>query len=303
MITETQGNLLDLLEVALRQYNGFFRSGRMGKVKMAIRHPIKSLIRKLESLTLKQRFPFLVGAKTFFGCSIKVFGYSYQKDLWFCGLLGRPSDIRLTKYIIKNLTSRDIFFDVGAHHGFYSLLAHKIMGGAGQIHTFEPSPFHFNVLLKNVCCDSIFLNKTALAGSDGQIIFYDVKNGAGSSIMRPAGRGARIHMTTVLSTTLDRYCSSHKIKPSFLKIDIEGCEFEMLKGGKETLAAYKPDIAMEVLGRPYDYTNHLEAIAFLRENGYALFRINDDGNPEPISDIVPDRDIPFCSDNFIFKVP
>jgi FkbM family methyltransferase len=195
-----------------------------------------------------------------------------------------------------------VFFDIGAHHGYYALLARKIMGQSAPIHAFEPSPFHFKILASNTSCQNIILNKFALFSSDGPLAFHDMATGAGSSIInRLLAREIKMRTVTVASTTLDHYCFSHNIYPSFLKIDIESSEFEMLKGGKETLTACKPIIAMEVLGKPYDYANHLRAIAFLKENGYMPFAINDNGDLEPLSDIVPDRDIPFCSDNYIFK--
>src|ERR1043165_1048267 len=55
----------------------------------------------------------------------------------------------LTQYLLDLLKPGMVFFDVGAHFGYYSLLASRLVGGEGAVHAFEPTPSTFDVLRRN----------------------------------------------------------------------------------------------------------------------------------------------------------
>lgn len=184
------------------------------------------------------------------------------------------------------------------------------MDCAGTIHAFEPSPFHFKVLLKNANYPGIFLNKIALSSKSGSLVFYEIKKGSGSTTTDKFLKGSsyynyckeeRFEKIEVLSNTLDNYCQSRGIYPSFLKIDTEGSEYDMLLGAGDVISKCKPLIAMEVWRNPNDYSNHLKAIDFLKGRGYKSYRINDEGGLEQVAEIAPNRDISRGADNFVFK--
>ena len=50
----------------------------------------------------------------------------------------------------------------------------------------------------------------------------------------------------VTSTTIDDFCGRHQISPTLIKIDIEGFELHALRGGRETLARFRPKIVLEL---------------------------------------------------------
>ncbi len=55
-----------------------------------------------------------------------------------------------------------VFFDVGAHFGYYSLLASTLVGKAGAIHAFEPTPSTFEVLRRNADEPNVRVDNVAL---------------------------------------------------------------------------------------------------------------------------------------------
>ena len=59
------------------------------------------------------------------------------------------SEIRLTRFLIKNLKEGNIFIDAGAHLGFYSLLASMLIGAKGKVYSIEASKAVFGVLKRN----------------------------------------------------------------------------------------------------------------------------------------------------------
>src|SRR6266566_3930390 len=55
----------------------------------------------------------------------------------------------LTRMVVNYLKPGMTFFDVGAHYGYFTLLGSQLVGGAGQVHSFEPTPATFEVLRGN----------------------------------------------------------------------------------------------------------------------------------------------------------
>ena len=55
-----------------------------------------------------------------------------------------------TKLVSKYLKKGDVFVDVGAHIGYFTLLASKIVGPVGRVYAFEPNTNNFKLLQKNV---------------------------------------------------------------------------------------------------------------------------------------------------------
>jgi FkbM family methyltransferase len=281
--------------------------GRSGRVKVLLSQPVKRIMKimvlKLSELSLSGNHLFTVKANTFFNYSMT----THVGDIWLCGSLLHLPEARLTKYIIQNVSAGDVVFDIGANHGFYTLLAYKLLGGHGEVHAFEPADRHFKILKENVKDrKNITINKLALHSHDGVLKFY--VHGEGSSTLDVTAYEKlrmlkyRFSETEVLATTLDRYCKDENIKPTFLKIDVEGAEYEVLVGARRILTTERPKILMEIWRSPFDYENHLRAIDFLLKNDYKPFRIDNQGLPAPITEIIPDRDISEKdqSDNFLF---
>lgn len=82
---------------------------------------------------------------------VKHFGFDLQLDEKdSLGLAKRPFEPALTSYLNVRLESGHVFVDVGAHIGYYTLLASKKVGWKGQVYAFEPHPDHFATLKENV---------------------------------------------------------------------------------------------------------------------------------------------------------
>jgi len=301
-------NLITILDLRYENYKKLFRPGILSALKRVLLHPIKVGLRKIQIKILKNVF-FLVQTKTFFGYPMTI--HSFEYCLWFAGCLSH-TEIGLQKYIIRNFDTRGVFFDVGAHHGFYSLLVRYLMeldNNLGEIHAFEPTETHFNILSKNTKkFNNIFLNKNAVCAKVGEKIFYENIKGK-STIEKnlfnnvPSSTPSDFTNIEVSCLTLDTYCEAHAVKPTFIKIDVEGSECEVLSGGVRLLQEMNPVIAMEVWSKPYDNTNHLRAIALLREYTYNAYAINDAGFETPISydALIASLDFVGNSNNFIFK--
>lgn len=133
------------------------------------------------------------------------------------------------KEICSILKSGDVFFDIGANFGMYSLAVHDKFGKNVSIHCFEPENDAFRRLSQNRKINKANwkINKIALGESSGWTFITDSLGGY-NHIVEDSTQGN----LTVL-TTLDEYCKQSSISLiDLMKVDVEGFELFVLKGAE-----------------------------------------------------------------------
>jgi FkbM family methyltransferase len=161
-------------------------------------------------------------------------------------------------FLLHTLKKGDLFVDVGANHGSYTILAGAVIGAS--VIAYEPVPETFNKLVANVELNQISshtlcLNK-ALGETQGTIDFSNQRVTALNHVLAEGDHGQK--SISVEMTTLDKSLSQKK--PTFMKFDVEGYEYAVLKGGKRTLES--PEliaIIVEIndLGERYGYSRSM----------------------------------------------
>ena len=223
-----------------------------------------------------------IKVKTFWGAPIKCVLPDHA-NLFLYGLFLDHAEIRLMKFLIKNLKPEGIFFDAGANIGFYTLLASNfIEPGKGSIHAFEPTPAIFEFLKVNCAgLSNVQINNVALSDQDGvaELALYSGESWKNSIVTSVPGT-ARV---TVRTTTLDQYSLKNNVFTTFVKIDVEGAEDGVIQGSREILRRGSPTISLEIfpgekMAQPYTGAMH----ALLRM-GYEPYMINEAGDLEQIS--------------------
>ena len=173
------------------------------------------------------------------GFKIKLNRYSsHDRDIFWEYLNGNYYDSLLSQCLKSFLKVGDTFLDIGANNGFFSLLASPLVGADGLVLAFEPSPLTFGRLnenielnhFKNIKCFNI-----ALGNHTGTATFYDFRtmDGSNSLVKMRGGRKTKVSMDT-----LDNILGEFKIRPNFVKIDVEGFEKEVLEGGNPRRTIY-----------------------------------------------------------------
>jgi FkbM family methyltransferase len=148
-----------------------------------------------------------------------------------------------TEAFVGAVRAGAVVYDVGAHYGYYSLLASRLAGTAGRVIALEPSPRNLRVLRKHMELNraaNITVLETALSDHQGEAQF-DNRAGSGVGHLSPEGP------LTVKLTTLDLLASRFPA-PDVLKIDVEGAEEAVLTGGRETLARSRPVLFLSTHG-------------------------------------------------------
>lgn len=128
-----------------------------------------------------------------------------------------------------------IIIDGGAHVGYFSLLAARIVGDNGKVFAFEPDPHNFSALLANVAknhCTNITPLRKALYNSIGNITFYQSAGTISSSPVRQVLSG-KVKKIQVPSTTLDMELDGLAVRNISIKLDIEGSEIIALQGMRD----------------------------------------------------------------------
>ncbi len=256
-----------LKERTARQFQKALAYSRQSRLRRLINNPYRTLSKHvLFRLAERLRLLIPVKKKLFFGevmnlmlpDPISVFLYNF-------GFFEEG----LTRIVLEYLNQGDVFVDIGAHFGYYTLLGSHLVGQDGAVHAFEPTPSTFSVLQKNSRQSNIFINNTALAEQAAIRDFYDagLKLSAFNGFFRPDIEGFKnIKQYQVKCVTIDDYFREKNNLPDFIKMDAEGAELKILAGAKNIIQAKHPLITLETGDHGGDLT--IDKIQYLTSLGY-----------------------------------
>ena len=146
--------------------------------------------------------------------------------------------------IMQHLTPDGVFFDIGANIGLISLFVHKFYPEV-SIHCFEPADSTHTCLSHSLEANKITnikLHKKGVGDRNGIAKFFiDPKSNGGSSlVVEHAGEPVEIELVT-----LDSYIESTNQIPTLIKVDVEGAEEFVIKGGTLSIKKFRPIMIIE----------------------------------------------------------
>lgn len=170
-------------------------------------------------------------------------------------------EVEETGVITAMLRSGDVFYDIGAHHGYYSVIASDIVGEGGQVVSFEPRHINLAYLQKHIKingCTNVRTINACVSDTPGTVCF-DANHGTGTGRISPDGN------MVAQSVSLDVLVSSGELPPpNFMKIDVECAESLVLKGAKNVMTEHRPTIMLSIHGKE----QHDQCGEILRTLGY-----------------------------------
>ena len=154
------------------------------------------------------------------------------------------------KMLSPYLPSGGVAIDVGANLGLISGIMSTVVGPAGQVHSFEPSPVSYRKLQETITVNGYKNIQTYNVGcgeSDRSITIYCPKS-SGNATMRPDPGMERsaIDRYTVNIVNLDAFLGPKLDRFDFFKVDSEGFEDEIVAGAVGILTKFKPVIYIEL---------------------------------------------------------
>lgn len=224
--------------------------------------------------------PYKVKHKTLWGATMSYY-LPEGSMIYYYGFF----EANLSNFLINFLKEGDTFYDVGAHVGFYSVLASDLVGNSGSVYSFEPTPRTYATLSENAARKSnIHVENVAILDKVTTIDFYDYgpKYSAFNTFTKRSGKelvfknmASKISVSTI---SLDTYTIEKKASPTFVKLDAEGAEHLVLASMIYILKDIRPLISLEVssVGEWMDGLH--KALDILESNGYEAYEIKTNGN-------------------------
>jgi FkbM family methyltransferase len=172
--------------------------------------------------------------------------------------------------IITRFTPKegDIVIDIGAHIGLYTIISSKRVGAQGKVVAIEADPENFEMLNSNIKLNqltNVIPLNYAVFSKETKIKLYlpEVESGFTKyKTIMPNWINTQEKFVEVNANTLDYLLQLNQIRQeevNWIKIDVEGAEFEVLKGATNVLSKSK-DVAilMELHGPPHIYRPKVE---------------------------------------------
>jgi FkbM family methyltransferase len=202
--------------------------------------------------------------------------------------LNFAAPFEMQKRLTLNLDSNIVIFDVGAHFG-ESALKYNDVFPESTIYCFEPFPESFDELKRTIVKkDRIKAYNLGLSDYTGVANFYSNASSATNSLLKTDPDAKDVWGDKVLEfkgnvnvnlTTLDEFVQSHRIENiDILKLDVQGAEYKVLKGGEKTLMAGVVKLLYTeiILSKTYEGQFKLSQLLELYNNfGFELFGIYD----------------------------
>ncbi len=186
-----------------------------------------------------------------------------RKITWVCGQIARPGDTVL---------------DIGANIGLVSLWLSRLVGEQGQVHAFEPNP-RLQAMLSEMFAhnrlSNVRLHPVALGAQDGalELRIPKVNAGAASFVRNQDVSDCEVIVAPI--RTLSGIVAEQDIRQiRLIKIDVEGFEAEVFKGGLDVLERIRPEaILFELNETITGSVAEQPVMKILRECGYRFFSI------------------------------
>jgi len=164
-----------------------------------------------------------------------------------CSLKKLPNnvDTRIFQTINKYVTQGSVAIDIGANIGLMSLAMSKCVGFNGRVLSFEPGPVSYGLLRRNVYTNNeignIIISDQAVSDTDGNAPLFINPNGESDNqihknqteyIFKNEQKRSKFDVETITIDSILKNNSIDFTNVSFVKIDTQGHDLEVMRGGK-----------------------------------------------------------------------
>jgi FkbM family methyltransferase len=152
--------------------------------------------------------------------------------------------------VVEGLGSGDVFYDIGANVGFFSLLASRVVGPTGTVVALEPHPDVEAAMRANLERNgavNVRSYQLAAASSTGRLGFAESAHPGGGSLESTGAPLDTVGHLEVDAVRLDDLVARDALPPpTLIKLDIESGELEALRGAAAVVRSARPAILVEL---------------------------------------------------------
>ena len=177
----------------------------------------------------------------------------------------------------------DVAIDFGANIGYHTVTLSSFVGNNGRVYSFEPQRIIFQQLNCNVFInglDNVYTYNLAVGEKETEVFInspdfhniYPMYTNIGNTSINTNKVGSLVRQIPLDSMNLS--------KLNFIKLDVQGSELGILKGGKNTIEKHRPYMFMEVEEKQLNLFNLTsnDLIKYIKDLGYLIYKIYIDSN-------------------------
>ncbi|WP_025027864.1 FkbM family methyltransferase [Caldalkalibacillus mannanilyticus] len=212
---------------------------------------------------------------------------SLTPDLVLRGSIEAP----LTNYFIKSVKPGERMIDVGANVGYYSVLLGHLIGPTGKLFAYEANPYAYAYLVDNLSLNYLHERSTvsqqAVHSQIGTIPFFQCKKFIGNSsiyqhdVTYEKNYHDQIEEMNVPTAVLDQdFKDIDQI--DYLKMDIEGGEFQAFQGMRKLLTSGRLKTVVFELNPAMlqeDWLPFVQLLLEYKNSGKQFYTLTDEGSP------------------------
>ncbi len=198
--------------------------------------------------------------------------YPHKKGVHKDLLIHPTREPESTNFLKTKVKDGDVVLEAGANIGYYALLSAKYVGKKGFVYCVEPSSENYEFLKRNKEINNLKnmeLRKMALGDKNGEETLNLFEGGNLNTLKKNISSKPR-GKEKVKVMTIDSFLKN-KRKPNIIRMDVEGSEYEIIKGARELLEKSPPKlIFIELHGFYMGLEKSEELLRNLKEKGYEI---------------------------------
>jgi FkbM family methyltransferase len=164
-------------------------------------------------------------------------------------LVPHSSEPALFEFVKQHVSSGDTVLDVGSFLGIYAVLEARFAGPRGRVIALEPTRWSAAIARRhiefNAAANAAIVVVEAAAGeASGQAEFYEYAEPYVNALQRAVDVPGPATTRSVRVVTIDDVCSELRIRPTFIRMDVQGAEFHALRGASRTIQFADPSLTI-----------------------------------------------------------
>ncbi|MBS1512401.1 MAG: FkbM family methyltransferase [Bacteroidetes bacterium] len=200
-------------------------------------------------------------------------GYAWPTDRSYAYLTSNYESVETIQQFCALCKPDTVFYDLGSNIGYFSFIANTLISN-GKIYAVEPLPMNYDVFKqllvlndKRMQHHNIQLLPMGIADAEKELLFTnDAARAEGNNYLHYK-KANSANTITVPCDSIDGLVAKGYTPPTFIKIDVEGAELDVLKGAEQTLKKYQPYLLVAthdcvVPGIKQECINYLEQLGY-----------------------------------------